>query len=108
MYLLIVSSIDDVHQDHRNVGLATLSAARRFMPAILFYPSLFTRDRFTPNLFIDISKYFQQKLKLLKIFKSQSSNEYMLPEVVEAQAREAGLHSGCKYAEEFSMNFWTF
>lgn len=32
----------------------------------------------------------------------------MEPEVIEAQARESGLHSGCKYAEEFYLNFWIF
>jgi len=97
----------DIHQDHRNVGWATLSAARRAKLAILFYPSLFIRERFVSNIFIDISNYFDEKKKLLAIFKSQASNEYMQPELITAQAREAGLHGGCEYAEQFSLNFWT-
>ncbi len=106
--LIFTHCIDDVHQDHRNIGWATLSATRRKKPAILLYASLFTRDRFTPNLYIDISKHLDQKLKLLSLFKSQGTNEYMDPEVIKAQARESGLHSGCKYAEEFYLNFWIF
>ncbi len=106
--LIFTHCIDDVHQDHRNIGWATLSATRRKKPAILLYPSLFTRDRFTPNLYIDISRHLDQKLKLLSLFKSQGTNEYMDPEVIKAQARESGLHSGCKYAEEFYLNFWIF
>jgi LmbE family N-acetylglucosaminyl deacetylase len=106
--LIFTHCIDDIHQDHRNIGWATLSATRRKKPAILLYSSLFTRDRFTPNLYIDISKHLDQKLKLLSLFKSQESNEYMDPEVIKAQARESGLHSGCKYAEEFYLNFWIF
>ena len=105
--LIFTHHIDDIHQDHRNVGWATLSATRRKKQAILLYPSLFIRDRFIPNLYIDISKHLDQKLKLLSLFKSQRSNEYMDPEVIKVQARESGLHCGCKYAEEFYLSFWT-
>lgn len=69
--LIFTHCIDDVHQDHRNIGWATLSATRRKKTAILLYPSLFTRNRFTPNLFIDISNYIDQKPELLSLFESQ-------------------------------------
>lgn len=99
---------NDIHQDHRNVGWATLSATRRSKSAIVFYPSLFTRDQFLPNLFSDITKYFEQKLSVLSLFESQSQNEYMFPEVVKTRAKEAGLYCDCELAEQFYLNFGRF
>lgn len=95
----------DVHQDHRNVGLATISACRRFRANILEYPSLFTRDRIIENFFVDITAYFDKKLKLLSIFKSQKENEYMDKNVVKVRARDAGLQCKNMYAEEFLLSF---
>jgi len=104
--LVFTHCLEDIHQDHRNVAWATLSATRRTNQGVLFYPSMFTRDRFIPNFYVDITKWIDKKIEMLSLFKSQAYKEYMSPEVIVAQAKDSGLHSGCECAEEFFLNYW--
>lgn len=103
--LILTHGFDDSHQDHRNTSFATVTAARYSLATILLYPPLLTREPFAANLYVDISKYFSQKLTLLSVFASQQDNSYMRPEVVTAMAVEAGLHRNCRYAEKFQIYF---
>ncbi len=104
-HIIFTHWLSDVHQDHRNTAWATLSATRRSNAYLMFYPSLFTRDQFTPNFFINISDYIDNKIELLSIFKSQSSTDYMTQKVIKARAAESGLYCKCEYAEQFILNF---
>ncbi|MDP2943619.1 MAG: PIG-L deacetylase family protein [Candidatus Omnitrophota bacterium] len=97
---------DDVHQDHRNVGKATLSAAR-FMKNILYY-ELPTSQGFEPDLFIDIRDSLKMKLDLLKSHRSQinktpNHNSNIL-ETVKSWANFRGTQATVKYAEGFKSH----
>jgi LmbE family N-acetylglucosaminyl deacetylase len=93
----------DTHQDHRNTGLATLSAARK-IPQILFYQSAPPKSwAFNPNYYVDISKYMDQKIDAIKLFKSQSDKWYMKPDVLRSMAAFRGVEIGATYAEAFEV-----
>jgi LmbE family N-acetylglucosaminyl deacetylase len=62
----------DQHQDHRNTGLASLSAARNVQRVLLFESPAAFRD-FLPQIFVDIDSTLNIKLKALEAYASQSS-----------------------------------
>lgn len=97
---------DDVHQDHRNAGKATLAAAR-FIKNLLHY-ELPTSQRFEPDLFIDIGDSLKTKLDLLKfhhsqINKSTNHNSNVL-ETAKSWASFRGTQARVKYAEGFKSH----
>lgn len=93
----------DTHQDHRNTGLASLSAARN-VPQILFYlPTPPKSWAFSPNYYVDISEYMERKIETIKLFESQRDKWYMKPEVLRSMARFRGLEIGVEYAEAFGV-----
>jgi LmbE family N-acetylglucosaminyl deacetylase len=62
----------DQHQDHRNTGLACLSAARNVQRVLLFESPAALRD-FLPQIFVNIDSTLNIKLKALEAYASQSS-----------------------------------
>lgn len=93
----------DTHQDHRSVALATLSAGRR-SPQILFFESAPPKSwSFTPNYYVDISKYIEKKIKAIRLFKSQADKWYMNPNVLRNMAGFRGVEIGTRYAEAFEV-----
>ena len=94
---------NDVHQDHRNVGKASLAAAR-FIKNVLHY-ELPSSQGIDPNIFIDISDLLNAKIELLKSHRSQikktpSHNSNVL-ETVKSWAIFRGTQARVKYAEGF-------
>lgn len=71
--LILSHGMNDSHQDHRAVSKATLSATRKSNSSILFYPSYLGREPFAANLYVDITKYFPEKLKILRLFDSRAN-----------------------------------
>ena len=69
-----------------------------------FAPAL-SESNFIPNVFVDITKYFEKKLEIFKIYKSELMKK-PLPrslEVVEAFDKCRGSQIGKKYAEAFIL-----
>jgi len=109
-------SSKDGHQDHRNVGLATLSAARRSKKVLLYESPAALRD-FCPQVFVDVSETFNIKMKALKVFNSQTSKPYFngisfsdksqkishVINAVEGLAAYRGFQAGVPLAEAFEV-----
>jgi LmbE family N-acetylglucosaminyl deacetylase len=74
-HIVFAHSFKDGHQDHRNAGMASLSAAR-YSKKVLLYESPATLREFCPQLFVDVSSTFGVKLKALKAFNSQAEKIY--------------------------------
>ena len=69
-----------------------------------FAPAL-PENVFIPNVFVDITNYFEKKLEIFKIYKSEVTKE-PLPrslEVIEAFDKCRGSRIGKKYAEAFVL-----
>jgi LmbE family N-acetylglucosaminyl deacetylase len=113
--IIFAHSPKDSHQDHRNVGMAALSAARN-SKKVLLYESPAAKD-FLPQLFVDVTSTFDIKLEALKAFGTQVSKVYFkgedannhahrIPYVSNASeglARFRGFQAGVALAEAFEV-----
>lgn len=108
---------DDVHTDHKKIFEAAYSCTKSFrFPSIKkiymmetlseteFAPSI-KKDSFIPNTFVDVSKYLNKKIKIMKIYKSEIL-KHPFPRSernIKALASFRGSTSGCKFAESFML-----
>jgi LmbE family N-acetylglucosaminyl deacetylase len=101
---VIVNSPNDTHQDHRAVAHAAVSAAR-FVPMILYYQTPSSTRQFNPQLFVDVTKTIDTKMKAVRIHESQGENVYMADRAVKGLADFMALqiYQGGKYFEGFEV-----
>ena len=107
----------DVHSDHRKIFEASYSCTKSFRYPFIkkiymmetlseteFAPST-KEDSFTPNTFVDISAYFEKKIEIMKIFKSEiSMHPFPRSERnLKSLATLRGATAGCEYAESFVL-----
>jgi len=104
--IIFTHTLNDKHQDHKNVGYATISACRRTKTNILHYETPSTAQSFNPVVFSDISSMIEEKINILKGFTSQNEKIYLDNEAIIGLARYRGYTSGSKYAETFEVSRW--
>lgn len=107
----------DVHSDHRVACRAAVSAAKSFrapyLRRLLMMETVSETDfslplcgeGFVPNVFVDVSEYFDRKLEILSIF-SKELDAHPFPrsmEHVRALAVHRGAAAGCALAEAFVL-----
>jgi LmbE family N-acetylglucosaminyl deacetylase len=100
----------DTHQDHRNAGLAALSACRR-CKIILLYEGASTQRDFTPQVFVDVTETFQTKLKMTKAFGSQVNHKGIYKvamKAIEGLAKFRGYQAGVEFAEAYEVGKFIF
>ncbi len=107
----------DVHSDHRRIFEAVYSCTKSFRYPFLkkifmiealseteFSPST-KEDAFIPNVYVDISQFFERKLEIMQVYKSELA-EHPFPRSLrnlEALATFRGAVAGCEYAESFML-----
>ena len=101
---IITVSNSETHPDHRAVNEAVLSVVdslKKKYPVYTF--SVWTRPRLAqaPIIYVDISKYFWKKIKILRQHKSQWLSIYLQLIPIVLRARYYGMKNNCKYAEKF-------
>lgn len=112
---LILPFREDPHSDHRIVFDTMFSCSKIFRSPFIkkvlmmeivsetdFAPSLKT---FSPNYFVDITKYLERKLKIAKMYSSEIL-KHPFPrslEGIRSLATVRGAAAGCKYAEAFMV-----
>lgn len=115
--LIFVPNRSDVHSDHRQIFKALIAATKSFrfpfIKKILMYEVISETDfapalpenYFQPNVFIDISEQFEQKLKIYKYFESEILAEPLTRSVqtLKAHNRYRGSLINAKYAEAFVL-----
>ena len=106
----------DVHSDHRIVFDSVVSCTKwfryPFVKRILAYETLSETDfsisfikSFNPNVFIDISKHLETKLKAMDVYESELGN-FPFPrshKAIVALANTRGASSGYIAAEAFEL-----
>ena len=117
--IIYLPNRSDVHTDHQITFKTAYSCTKNFrysfIKKILMYETLSETEfapalpeiTFIPNVFVDITNYFEKKLEIFKIYKSELMTE-PLPrslEVIEALAKYRGSRIGKKYAESFQLLF---
>lgn len=110
-----VPYIKDVHSDHQIIAKAMNAFSKWFrypyIKRFIAYETIsetnfnFTESNFSPNLFIDITKQIKNKIKIMKIYKSEFS-VHPFPrseKSIESLAALRGSTSGYLYAEAFQI-----
>lgn len=108
---------EDIHTDHKKIFEAAYSCTKSFrfkyinkiymmetLSETEFSPST-KESTFIPNTFVDISKYINKKVQIMKIYKSEIDNHpFPRSETsIKALASFRGSSSGCKFAESFVL-----
>lgn len=107
----------DVHTDHKVVFDAVISCAKWFryssVKRILCYETLSETEfgidpalgTFRPNVYVDISDYFKQKLAIMNVYNSEIG-DFPFPrseKALEALGQLRGASAGVEYAEAFML-----
>ncbi|MBN1527369.1 MAG: PIG-L family deacetylase [Candidatus Omnitrophica bacterium] len=94
---------EDIHQDHRGVALAAISATR-YVHEVLFF-EVPTTYNFDPATFVDIEDVLDKKLHLLELHNSQIDKTRVrnltILESAKSCATFRGFQGRVKYAEGF-------
>lgn len=101
--LIFTHTLEDNHQDHKNLGFATLSACRRSKSNILHYETPSTSQNFTPIVYSDITRYIDKKNEVLSYFVSQNQKRYLDEDAIKGLSRYRGYTSGFLFAEAFEV-----
>lgn len=114
--ILYLPFCHDVHSDHRKLFEAAYSCTKTFrypfiqkiyMMEILseteFSPV--SSSPFTPNVFVDITEYMQQKIEVMNLYKSEIQAHPFPRSIgnIQALATLRGATAGCQYAESFML-----
>ncbi len=101
--IVFLNFCDDVHQDHRAIAQAGISATR-YIKEVLFY-EVPTTQHFQPDIFIDIDDLLENKLKLVGIHASQVNrtkvDNLSILESVQSCATFRGYQGRIRSAEGF-------
>lgn len=96
-------SFHDSHQDHRSIYQATITACRQ-THNIFSYQSPSSTTEFKPNIFININKFIEKKLKIISVFKSQIDiRPYLQADMILATARYWGRYSNYQLVEPMEV-----
>ena len=101
--LILTHTVNDTHQDHRQVGWLSISAFRN-VPKILAYETPAVRPAtFSPTYFVDISSCVKTKWEALKSHASQKEKRYLAYESMINLASFRGSQAGVSVAEAFEV-----
>jgi LmbE family N-acetylglucosaminyl deacetylase len=100
--LILIPSLNDVHQDHATVAQEGLRAFKNYN--ILGYELIWNNLTFNTQCFIKLDKsHIHRKIESLKEYKSQSFRDYMSEDFLFSLAKTRGVQIGTKYAEAFEL-----
>lgn len=115
--ILYLPFANDVHSDHRKIFEAAYACTKSFRYPFIkkiymmetlseteFAPTC-NNNGFIPNIFVNITPYFEKKLDIIKIYKSELA-PFPFPrslESIEALAKYRGSTCGYKYCESFML-----
>lgn len=97
-------SNSETHPDHiavNEIVLGVVDSLKKKYPVYTF--NVWTRPKLAqnPTMYVDISKYFWRKVKILQQHKSQWFSIYLQILPVIFRARYYGIKNNCRYAEKF-------
>jgi len=102
--IIYTHTINDRHQDHRNVAKATISASR-FVDEVYSYESPSSLTSFSPQVFVDVTSTIETKKQALSLQKTQIKRYYMEIQSSEGLAKYRAFQSGKKseFCEAFEV-----
>jgi LmbE family N-acetylglucosaminyl deacetylase len=103
--LVIIPSLNDIHQDHQIAAQEGLRAFKNHASIICFtYP--WNLLAFNATCFIEFNEDdLEKKIAAVSCYKSQDK-PYMKPEIIRAWALTSGIAVNARYAESFEVARW--
>ena len=113
--IVFIPFYKDIHTDHQILSKAAVSCTKWFrfpsIKKILYYETLSethwsqSDSFFNPNVYVDISKFINKKIEIMKIYKSEiKQSPFPRSEKnIKAKAIFNGSMSGYSYAEAFQL-----
>ncbi len=96
--------IGDQHLDHKAVAEASLIATRNVDEVYSYMSNIYdTNPKFSPNYFVDISDFFDKKIKKVNIYKSELETHKHWSEQLKLFNGLYGLKEHKKYVEPFEV-----
>ena len=103
--LVLLPSLNDIHQDHSTVANEGLRAFKQ--TNILAYELIWNNLNFNTTSFVPLGEsHIKAKIDALKEYKSQGFRDYMSEDFITSLARTRGVQIGVKYAECFEVIRW--
>jgi len=103
--LVLMPSLNDIHQDHITVSQEGLRAFKT--SSILGYELIWNNLTFNTTCFIRLEEHhLKNKINALKAYKSQKDRDYVSAEFITSLARARGVQIGAEYAEAFEVIRW--
>ena len=100
--LVLLPSVEDLHQDHETIAREGLRAFKR--TTILSYEIPWNNVRFRNELFVELGdRHVKRKIEALACYSSQHERYYANEEFLRAQLRMRGGQIGQQYAEVFEV-----
>jgi LmbE family N-acetylglucosaminyl deacetylase len=99
---VLTHTINDSHQDHRQVGWLSYSAFRN-VPKLLAYETPRVTGNFSPSYFIDISNFVKLKWAALQCHETQKAKRYLNYESMINLASFRGSQAGLAAAEAYEV-----
>ena len=101
--MVLTHTINDMHQDHRQVGWLTLSAFRNASKILAYETPRVQPGLFSPVFFVDITGALDKKWEALRCHVSQKKKRYLAYESTVNLASFRGNQAGVKEAEAFEV-----
>jgi LmbE family N-acetylglucosaminyl deacetylase len=103
--LILMPSLNDIHQDHLTVAQEALRAFKN--KTILGYELLWNNLSFNTVAFFPLSQeYIAKKALAISMYRSQAHRPYASEEFIFSLARSRGVQIGCEFAETFEVVRW--
>lgn len=100
--LILLPSLNDIHQDHTTVAQEGLRAFKQ--RTILGYELIWNNLNFSTSCFVKLTaEQVQRKCEALKEYASQQGRDYTSAEFIQSLAKTRGVQIGCEYAEAFEV-----
>lgn len=100
--LILIPSINDVHQDHSTVAMEGIRAFKT--KTIFSYELIWNNLSFDNTGFVELKKeHVENKIKALSAYKSQGFRNYLSENFIKSLAITRGVQFGVEYAEVFEV-----
>jgi LmbE family N-acetylglucosaminyl deacetylase len=100
--LVLMPSLNDIHQDHKVVAEEGLRAFKN--QSIWSYELVWNLISFDQTCFVELSEeHINLKINAIQAYESQLGRRYSSPEFIKSQAAVRGVQSGNLFAEVFEV-----
>lgn len=100
--LVLVPSLNDIHQDHKTIAEEGLRAFKEY--TVFGYELIWNNLSFDTTAFVKLSEaHVESKIQALKCYTSQNGKDYMDREFIKSLAKVRGVQIGVDYAEAYEV-----